>query len=46
MINYNGDVFKCNARDFTSKTRNGVLADGAIEWNDTFEQRMNIKLKK
>jgi uncharacterized protein len=45
VINYNGDVFKCNARDFTSKTRNGVLADGAIEWNDTFEQRMNIKLK-
>lgn len=45
VINYNGDVFKCNARDFTSEARSGVLMDGEIEWNEKFEQRMNIKLK-
>ena len=33
VINYNGDVYKCTARDFTSANRAGVLnADGEIEW--------------
>lgn len=44
VINYNGDIFKCTARDFTSKSREGeLLAEGKIEWNDRFKQRMSIK---
>lgn len=34
IINYNGDVFKCSARDFLKKNRDGVLlANGDINWN-------------
>lgn len=45
-INYNGDVFKCTARDFESKSREGVLqADGSIDWNDTYSKRMDSKFK-
>lgn len=35
IINYNGDVFKCTARDFTSDNRCGHLSDtGEIIWDD------------
>ncbi|GAL77299.1 arylsulfatase regulator [Algibacter lectus] len=45
-INYNGDVFKCNARDFKKENREGILNDkGEIEWNAQFYDRMSIKLK-
>ncbi len=45
-INYNGDVFKCTARDFESKSREGVLTEGGkIEWNEKHEKRMNSKFK-
>lgn len=45
-INYNGDVYKCNAREFDKKTREGVLNnDGYIEWNKKRDNRMNAKLK-
>lgn len=45
-INYNGEVFKCTARDFTSDNREGVLReDGKIEWSEKFEMRMNAKFK-
>jgi uncharacterized protein len=45
-VNYNGDVFKCTARDFESDSREGVLNDnGIIEWNEKFEDRMNSKFK-
>lgn len=44
-INYNGDVYKCNAREFDKKTREGVLNnDGYIEWNEKRDNRMNAKL--
>ena len=44
-INYNGDVYKCNAREFDKKTREGVLnKDGYIEWNEKRDNRMNAKL--
>ncbi|HOH74428.1 MAG TPA: hypothetical protein PKW38_01450, partial [Paludibacteraceae bacterium] len=34
-INFNGDVYKCTARDFKPENREGVLMDdGTIEWND------------
>lgn len=45
-INYDGNVFKCTARDFNLKNREGVLTDsGEIEWNDKFYSRMEIKLR-
>ena len=46
IINYNGDVFKCSARDFTPENREGILKkDGTIEWNEKYYARMNIKFK-
>jgi uncharacterized protein len=45
-INYNGEVFKCTARDFNSENKEGVLQeDGMIEWNEKFDLRMNAKFK-
>ncbi len=44
-INYNGDVFKCTARDFKKENREGVLKEnGVILWNDKLKKRMNVKL--
>lgn len=44
VINYNGDIFKCTARDFISGNREGILCkDGTIVYNDNFEKRMKIK---
>ena len=35
LINYDGNVFKCTARDFQPENRAGVLNDkGEIEWNE------------
>lgn len=46
FINYNGEVFKCSARDFTNKNKEGVLNNnGDILWNNRHEERMNIKYK-
>lgn len=47
VVNYNGDVFKCTARDFTPASREGYLNDaGEIVWeNDGLERRMNAKFK-
>ncbi|WP_129746355.1 radical SAM/SPASM domain-containing protein [Flavobacterium anhuiense] len=45
-INYNGEVYKCTARDFESASKEGVLnQDGKIEWNEKYERRMNSKFK-
>lgn len=39
VINYNGDFYKCTARDFNRKNRYGVLAeDGTLIWDDGQEQ--------
>ncbi|MCL1943377.1 MAG: radical SAM protein [Candidatus Azobacteroides sp.] len=45
IINYNGDVFKCTAKDFKSENREGFLTDeGEIEWeNNSLERRMKVK---
>lgn len=44
IINYNGDVYKCTARDFLSENREGVLReDGQIMFNDLFRKRMSVK---
>lgn len=45
-INYNGDVFKCTSRDFSTNNREGVLnKDGFIEWNQKYYERLNSKFK-
>lgn len=45
VINYNGDVFKCTARDFKTGNREGFLTEeGNIVWeNDALERRMKAK---
>ena len=44
LINYNGDVFKCTARDFTKENREGILNDkGEIEWNERYKKRFDKK---
>lgn len=46
LINYNGDVFKCSARKFDTKLREGYLnEDGIIIWDsDKINRRMDSKL--
>ncbi|MDY3362767.1 radical SAM protein [Riemerella anatipestifer] len=45
VINYNGDVYKCNARDFNQKNKEGVLnEDGEIVWNEQHNKRLVSKL--
>ncbi len=44
VINYNGDLYKCTARDFSPFEREGVLTEkGQINWNGKYEQRMFLK---
>ena len=46
VINYNGDVFKCTARDFTKKNREGILnKQGNIVWEKSQKYRLSLKLK-
>ncbi|WP_029277618.1 radical SAM/SPASM domain-containing protein [Pedobacter borealis] len=45
-INFNGEVFKCTARDFTTANSEGILKPGGfIEWNEKLEKRLNSKFK-
>lgn len=45
-INYNGEVFKCTARDFKTPNSEGLLNDdGMIDWNEKYEKRLQIKFK-
>lgn len=44
VINYNGDLYKCTAREFNRGLREGVLReDGELVWNNLYERRMSIK---
>lgn len=44
VVNYNGDLYKCTAREFDPATREGVLTeDGSVIWNERFSKRMEIK---
>ncbi|MFT4092027.1 MAG: radical SAM protein [Niabella sp.] len=47
VINYNGDIFKCTARDFTTVKRAGYLnAEGELVWEDGYlERRMSAKFR-
>lgn len=48
LINYNGDVYCCTARDFNKENRLGVLSDnGNVIWDGSaYEHRMNSKFVK
>jgi len=44
VINYNGDLFKCTAREFAPTAREGSLTpDGVILLNERYNHRMAIK---
>jgi uncharacterized protein len=45
-INYNGEIFKCTARDFNASNQEGSLTEqGEIIWNERYEKRMDAKFK-
>jgi len=45
-INYNGEVFKCTARDFKAGSGEGILEEsGIISWNEKHEKRLQSKFK-
>jgi len=48
LINYNGDIFACTARDFIKENRKGILCeDGNIKWLDPiFPDRSKSKMTK
>lgn len=48
VINYNGDVFNCTARDFIHENRSGYVSDnGSIVYeNDALNRRMKAKFSK
>lgn len=45
VINFNGDIFKCTARDFTNVKREGYIdVKGEVIWeNDSLNRRLNAK---
>lgn len=46
VINYNGDVFKCTARDFKPEARAGVLTNkGIIQWKNPDFEELRLKNK-
>ncbi len=46
LVNFDGNIFRCTARDFTDERAEGVITpDGEIEWNDKSKQRDEIKWK-
>lgn len=48
LVNYNGDVFFCTARDFDTRNRGGQLKpNGVVEWNESFlRKRLSCKFRK
>ena len=48
LVNYNGDVFKCTAREFTRESRLGVLKqDGTVIWDEeAMRKRDAAKMSK
>lgn len=44
VINYNGDVYQCTAREFDEANREGkLLEDGTIQYNERYEKRMDCR---
>lgn len=48
LVNYNGDIFSCTARNFSSQNRDGYLSsEGTIVWeNNSLEKRLALKFSK
>lgn len=48
LINFNGDVFNCTARDFKTENRTGYLTDqGEVVYeHDSLRKRMSVKFSK
>lgn len=45
VVNHNGLIYQCTARDFVPEAADGHLnADGTIQWNDRHNQRLRMKL--
>lgn len=45
VINYNGNVYKCNARDFKESNKEGFLNEhGVIIWNQNHSKRIKAQL--
>ena len=43
-VNFNGDVYRCTARDFTPDRSEGILTtEGEVEWNEKSAQRDAVK---
>lgn len=41
VVNYNGDIYQCTARDFTDENKEGVLSKtGIITYNERYHHRM------
>ena len=44
MVNHDGSLFKCTARDFSKVENEGrLMPDGMLAWNDRFHKRMSLK---
>ncbi len=44
VVNYDGNLFKCTARDFRPVNREGQLTeDGDLVWNERYAARMAVK---
>ena len=44
VVNYNGDIFKCTAREFSPSAREGILnRDGTLSLNERYHKRMALK---
>ncbi len=47
VINFDGNVFKCTARDFSAENKCGILSkDGNIIWTKNIESRLKAKLSR
>ena len=44
VINYDGNVYKCTARDFDEEHSEGhLMADGSIVWNERHQKRIAVR---
>ena len=46
VINYNGELFKCTARDFSKENSEGFIDEqGQLIWNEKYHKRLDSKFK-
>lgn len=46
VINFNGDIYKCTARDFSEENSYGFIDDnGKLNWNDKIETWKKLKIQ-